>query len=92
MKQSVWLCAVTLCPYVTMRERLVRVQRMPKRAATLAPQLRRAFGWLLHLRHAAALPWSSSAFYVPKRAGSAAAVFCAACLACQGLWRGVSWS
>jgi hypothetical protein len=74
------------------RERLVRVQRMPKRAATLAPQLRMAFGWLPHLWHATTLPCSSSAFYVPKRAGSAAVIFCAACLACQGLWRGISWS
>ena len=47
-----------------LREHLVYVQRMPRCAATSMPQLRHAFGSLAHLRHAVALPWSSSAFWV----------------------------
>ena len=75
----------------SIRERLVYVQRMPHRAATSAPQLQHAFGSLPHLRHAAALAWSSSAFWVQKRAGGAVADFSAAVMArpkvrCGSLW------
>jgi len=64
---------------------------MPRRAATSEPQLRHAFGSLPHLRHAAALAWSSSAFWVQKRAEGAAADFGAAVMAwskvrCGSLW------
>jgi hypothetical protein len=64
---------------------------MPRRTATSAPQLRHAFGSLPHLWHAAALPWSSSAFWEPKCAGGAAADFSATAaerpkVRCGSLW------
>ena len=75
-----------------LRARLVCVQRMPCRAATSAPQLRHAFGLLPHLRHAAALPWSSSVFWVPKRAGVATADFSAAVAARPNVRCGSFWT